>query len=328
MNRLPPNATIEVDQTVSWPLASQAVIDDEIAAAIQAGLSFWAFDSYQPDDGLSRALSLYLSSSLRPNLQFCMVGQSSAWSDPTTSDGYAKSFSHDIEMMLEAGYVQVADGRPLYFVLDASAAELASLPAGGVAVALSTLRERVISAGAGNPYIVWLSGAALADYDNIEAAVAAGADAAGAYACPRLTGTTMSYASLTQTTAADWAQRIARGYPMIPTAMTGWDQRPLIERPQSFYPLSPSLTPVDYYAAGSPPDIASHVAAMAGEILAFPSACPAGVGLIYAWNELAEGGWLMPTYASARPDFTRVLAVGAATTAVRSNYLQTRSTTS
>ena len=328
VDRLPPNAAVGNDGSAFWPLASQAVIDAEITSAVQAGLTFWAFDSYQSDDGLSRALSLYLSSSLRSSLQFCMLGQSSAWGDPTSTDGFAASFSHDIEMMLEAGYVRVADGRPLYFLLDANAADLSNLPAGGITAALSTLRARVTSAGGGNPYVVWLSGAALADYDNTEAALAAGADAAGAYACPRLTGTTMSYASLAQTTAADWAQRIARGVPMVPTAMTGWDQRPLIERPQPFYPLTPSLSPADYYTTGSPAEISGHVAAMVSEILAFPSACPAGVGLIYAWNELAEGGWLMPTYTASGPNRARIAAVGTAIAASQSNYLQTRSMTS
>ena len=326
--RLPPNVTIGIDAAASWPLATQAVIDGEITAAIQGGLNFWAFDSYQPNDGLSRALSLYLSSSLRSSLQFCMLGQSSAWGDPTMPGGYAATFDRDIAMMSEAGYVRVNSSRPLYFVLDGTVAELSSLPAGGIAAAIATLRSRVIGAGAGNPYIVWLSGAALADYDNVAAAITAGADAAGAYASPRFTGATSSYANLTQTTAADWALRIAKGFPMIPTAMTGWDQRPLIERPQPFYPLPAGLTLADYYTAGSPAEIADHVAAMASEILTFPSACPAGVGLIYAWNELAEGGWLMPTYTASEPDCTRITAVGGALATAAAALAHTKSITS
>lgn len=308
--RLPSNAAIGSNGAVSWPLATQAVLDAEITAAVRAGLDFWAFDAYQPDDGLSRALSLYLSSALRSSLQFCMVGQSSAWGDPTTSDGYSATFARDAAMMVEEGYVKIDNGRPLYFVLDASATDLVNLPPGGVAAAITILRERVRGAGAGNPYVVWLSGAALADYDNTEAAMAAGADAAGSYALPRLRGATLSYAALTQTTVADWASRIARGFPMIPTAMTGWDQRPLIESPQAFYPVSADLTSASYYMAADPAEIANHVASMAREIMSYPSGCPAGVGLVYAWNELAEGGWLMPTFTASGPDYARVTILG------------------
>ncbi len=327
-SRLPPNALVASDGTVSWPLAPQAVIDTEIIAAVDAGLDFWAFDAYKPDDGLSLALSLYLSSPVRAKLQFCMLGQSSAWAAPTTTDNYSSTFDRDIAMMSEAGYVQVDNGRPLYFVLDASAADLATLPSGGIATAIATIRARALAAGAGNPYIIWLSGAALADYDNTIAAKAAGADAAGAYATPRYSGSTLPYSTLTATAANDWQQRIAAGFPMVPTAMTGWDQRPLIERPQPFYPVPPNLTAAEYYQSGTPAEIADHIVAMAAEIRAFPASCPAGIGLIYAWNELAEGGWLMPTYTVAGPDQTRVSSLGSALAAARLAAIQTKSTTS
>lgn len=325
--RLPPNAIVPSGGSVSWPLAAQAVIDAEILAAVEAGLDFWAFDAYQPDDGLSRALSLYLSSSLRSKLGFCMLGQSSAWADPSTIDGYSSTFARDIAMMSEVGYVRVANGRPLYFVLDANAASLATLPGDGISAAIATIRARALAAGAGNPYITWLSGAAIADYDNTAAALAGGADAAGAYATPRYTGTTLAYATLTETAANDWQQRIAKGFPMVPTAMTGWDQRPLIDTPQPFYPLPSGLTNVEYYETGTPAAIAGHIVSMTSEIMAFPSACPAGVGLIYAWNELAEGGWLMPTFSVSGPDTNRVSTLGAALTAARLAAGRTKSIT-
>ena len=110
--------------------------------------------------------------------------------------------------------------------------------------------------------------------------------------------------------------------------MTGWDQRPLIETPQPFYPLPAGLTAAEYYTPGTPADIANHVAAMTAEIMAFAPACPANVGLVYAWNELAEGGWLMPTYTEAGPDRTRVSALGNALQAARLACVQTNSTTS
>lgn len=326
--RLPPNAVIDRTGTASWPLATQDVIDAEIEAAAAAGLDFWAFDAYRPDDGLSRALSLYLSSTLRPRLGFCMLGQSSAWADAGTADGYSATFSRDIAMMSEQGYVRVADGRPLYLVLDAPAAALAALPSGGIAQAIATVRARTVAAGAGNPYIVWLSGAALADYDNTPAAIAAGADAAGAYATPRYQGTTLPYAALAANAEADWTQRAGRGFPFVPTAMTGWDQRPLIETPQPFYPIPAGLTDSEYFTSGTAQDIADHVGAMATGILAHAAACPANVGLVYAWNELAEGGWLMPTFGGSGPDATRTTVLGSTLARVRKAALQSQSFTS
>ena len=307
-SRLPPNATV-TNGVASWPRATQATIDAEIVAALQAGLSFWAFDSFQPGDTLSLALQLYLSSSLRSRLRFCMLGQSSNWG----SGGQDQpSLLRDISMMTQPGYMTVLGNRPLYLVLDASAAQTAGLPAGGVAAAISLVRQQVQAAGGGNPYVVWLSGAALADYSNVAAAQAAGADASGAYAVPRLDGSEQPYPSLTQAARADWAARGSTGFPMVPTAMSGWDQRPLIETPQPFYPISADLTVDNYYDAPSDAQLGAHVVEMVDYLVSQAPACPAQVGLIYAWNELAEGGWMMPTYTAAGPNMGRVAAVGAA----------------
>ena len=307
-NRLPPNATV-ADGVASWPRATQATIDAEIVAALQAGLSFWAFDSFQPNDTLSLALQFYLSSSLRGRLRFCMLGQSSNWGNGGQDQ---PSLLRDISMMTQPGYMTVLGNRPLYLVLDSSAAQTAGLPAGGVPAAIAFVRQQVQAAGGGNPYVVWLSGAALADYSNIAAAQAAGADASGAYAVPRLDGSEQPYSSLTQAARTDWSARGSSGFPMIPTAMSGWDQRPLIETPQPFYPISTGLTADNYYDAANNAQLGAHVVEMVDYLVSQAPTCPAQVGLIYAWNELAEGGWVMPTFTATGPDMGRVAAIGAA----------------
>ena len=307
-NRLPPNATL-TNGAASWPLALQATMDAEIAAALQAGLAFWAFDSFQPDDTLSLALQLYLSSSLRIRLSFCMLGQTSNWGDGGQDQ---PSLLRDISMMTQPGYMTVLDNRPLYLVLDSSTAQTSGLPAGGVPAAIAFVRQQVQAAGGGNPYVIWLSGAALADYSNVTAAQFAGADASGAYAVPRLNGSEQPYAALTAAARTDWAARAATGFPMIPTAMSGWDQRPLIQTPQPFYPISSSLSLDNYYDTATSAEVGAHVVEMVSYLVNNVTACPAQVGLIYAWNELAEGGWLMPTYSPNGPDAERVAAIGAA----------------
>lgn len=307
-DRLPPNASI-VNGLASWPRATQATIDAEIAAALQAGLSFWAFDSYQPSDTLTLALQLYLSSSLRTRLRFCMLGQTSNWGEGGQDQ---PSLLRDIMMMTQPGYMTVLDNRPLYLVLDSSSQQTAGLPAGGVPAAIALVRQQVQAAGGANPYVVWLSGAALSDYSNIAAARLAGADASGAYAVPRLNGSEQPYASLTAAARGDWQERSATGFPMVPTAMCGWDQRPLIATPQSFYSTPSEQSLDDFYDRPTNTAVGSHVVEMVDYLVTNQTACPAQVGLIYAWNELAEGGWLMPTYTPDGPDAGRVSAVGAA----------------
>ena len=207
-DRWPPNA-VASGGTLTWPAATQTTIDAEIEAAIAAGLDFWAFDSYAPNDGLTAALTLYLSSSHRPSLRFCMLGQASNWADPTTADGYAPTLARDVALMGEAGYLTVEAERPIYLVLDGSAAQLAALPE-GVAGAIAKVRSLAAAAGGANPYIVWLSAAPLSEYDNTLAAQAYGADAAAAYACPGGPTGETSYATLVSTAENDWAARAER----------------------------------------------------------------------------------------------------------------------
>ena len=52
---------------------SQAVLDQEIEYAAYAGLRYWAFDAYAPDNAMSNALRLYLSSSAKEKIRFCML---------------------------------------------------------------------------------------------------------------------------------------------------------------------------------------------------------------------------------------------------------------
>lgn len=306
--RLPANTQIEADGTANWSVATQDTIDQEIDVAVAGGLSFWAFDSYLQTDTLSLALSLYLSSKKKSSLKFCMIGQSTNWADTSSADGYSSALKRDLSLMSDNDYMTVLGGRPVYFVLDGSASQLADLPA-GFAGAISYIRS-VIQGNIGkNPYVIYLSGAAFSDYDNTSAAQAVGADAAGAYCTPRLTGAPQPYSALVQAAETDWKKREASGFPMIPTAMTGWDQRPLIEKPQSFYPISSALSDENYYEAGETPDIAAHIMNMT-RFLQETLAAPASLGLVYAWNEFAEGGWLAPTYSSDGGDKMRLEALG------------------
>ena len=309
--RWPPNA-VSTASGLSWPLADQSIIDAEIEAAAAAGIAFWAFDSYSASDDLSTALSLYLTSSKRALVGFCMLGQISNWADPAMPSGYAAVVARDVGLMSQAGYVTAAStARPVYFVLDAPEPAIAMLPA-GAAGAIAYVRELAATSGLPNPYIVWLSGASIAEYDNVVVAQQAGADAAGAYCCPGSTSSATPFASLVGAAEQDWRARGVTGFASVPTAMTGWDLRPLIENPQPFYPVPAGDNVNDYYVGGSAGEIATHVADLADFVQANPGACASGLGLVNAWNELLEGGWIMPTYSAAGPDLSRVSAIGAA----------------
>lgn len=317
-DRWPPNAS-SANGSLSWPAATQATIDAEIEAALVAGLDFWAFDSYPAGDGLGVALALFLTSASRGKLRFCMLGQISNWADPTTAEGYATVLDRDVGLMAQPDYLSVVIGgvtRPVYFVLDATPAQLGLLPA-GTAGAIATVRAKAAAVQLAEPYVVWLSAAPLGEYDNTSAARTAGADAAGAYTCPGGPIGAEPFSALATMAMTDWSDRRETGFPSVPTVMTGWDPRPLIETPQPFYPVPSSDNDANFYLEGEPTEIADQVSAMLDFLADNPGPCPSGVGLIYAWNELLEGGWIMPTAGADGPDDRRIDAIGAATSAWR-----------
>ena len=274
---------------------SQEIIDYEIDAAANAGIDFWAFDSYPPDSPLSNALRLYLSSRRRGRLRFCAInGLSSA------IPYFAAQTDHLVDLMCQPGYVLVEGNRPLFFAYSISDAQLAA--DGGIGLVaqwVQQIRTRVRQHGPGNPYIALtqesdLARAALLCQQLELDAVAQYATAIGPFGGA-------PFATLANRVEAFWDQQAAAtGFPIIPNVMTGWDTRPLSENP---VPWEPQPPPDHYYQPAAPDEIARHLEHAVRWLKTHRSAAPANAALVYAWNECSEGfGALVPTYDAERPE--------------------------
>jgi hypothetical protein len=51
----------------------------------------------------------------------------------------------------------------------------------------------------------------------------------------------------------------------------------------------------DWYQNCTPKELGKNVRHAVEWVKGNPSTCPANAVLIYAWNELCEGGWIVPT---------------------------------
>jgi hypothetical protein len=269
---------------------SQAIMDREIVAASRAGLDYWAFMGYAPDDPMTNALNLYRSSERRGELGFCMIG---SIANGGTPGRVSPRTTHELALMKEEGYVRVLEGRPLYYLWSAPKEQIDAEWRGaqGVAGLVTFIRTEAQSRGLGDPYIVLLgSDAALAR--------TIGCDAIGAYAIVGHPDRS-AYQELTEDTEKRWNELAGSGMAMIPTAMTGWDQRPLIEHPpywdRSNLPKAERLD--KYYARATPAEIARHLERAIAWSESHRSASPANTILVYAWDECAEGfGALVPSF--------------------------------
>jgi hypothetical protein len=285
---------------------SQQVMDQEIASASRAGLDYWAFVGYAPEDPMTNALDLYLSSKRRSEIGFCMIG---SIANGGSRGHFSNRTLHELALMGEKDYVKVLDGRPLYYVLLAPEKQVEAEWGGnqGVAELIAFIRATARERGHGNPYVVLLG-------SDAATATAMGCDAIGNYAIVGHPDRS-SYMKLAEDTKARWNQLAASGIAMVPTAMTGWDQRPLIENPP-YWDLSYMKKNVGlnrFYARATPSEIAQHLQEALTWTENHRSASPTNTVLVYAWNECGEGfGALVPSYQRGKPlgDSSRLDAVG------------------
>lgn len=311
--RAPFFATATSDGTLSfnpsqWGTGAQSVMDTEIAYAVEAGLEFWAFLGHDLSAPESTALDLYLASSLRSELGFCLIEDATdLWSNgaPTVS------FADVVAKVQQAGYVTVLDGRPLIFILDAG--DLATTASfggtAGLGAAMAELR-RAVQAGCGRlPYLV----IQCPETDRAaELLLDAGFDALSAYAVPPWPVGTESYASLRGALQSWWHIAADHHLPIVPPLMAGWDPSPRVTTPNALFG-SESTPPQALVTNVTADEIAEHVREGLAWVRAHPDVAETGIALLYAWNEHDEGGWIAPTYLAGTPlgDPSRVTALAA-----------------
>jgi hypothetical protein len=282
--RLPFYAKILSDSTVEIRGDNQEAIDQEIAYAKKGGLDYWAFLYYQPsirDDGfnhdyMNRARRLYLSSKHKKDINFCLIvypKHGNLILDPR--DPGCKTINEWISMMLESNYQKVAGNRPLLYLMFWGPEGTIRNVFGSVEKGrawLDALRERIMKAGLKNPYFVTLSqkpeeGAAVASDG--------GLDAISSYT----SWGGPDYRGLSANHIKHWDAMKATLKKVVPNLSAGWggprDGRGDVLQPK-------------------PQEINSHVRSAFNWIEANPEAAEAKTMLWYAWNEMDEGGWLVP----------------------------------
>jgi len=286
--RLPFFARVAPDGSVEIDGSGQEVMDREIALARAAHLDFFAFVAYPRGSEMSRGLELFLGSQARQDMRFCLICELRNWG---TAREPAALIRDHTALMQRPEYLRLSDGRPVYFlgfVTDRLVAERWGGPE-GLASVVRNFRDAAREGGAGDPFLVLMGRPELAPL-----ARQIGADALGAYTLADGRAAGEPYASLAALAERRWEEMAATGLKVVPTAMAGWDRRPRVTNPVPWEAWQRRGAGMNlHYRDGSPEEIAAHVVRCRDWAGRHPSS--AGLGLIYAWNENDEGGWLVPT---------------------------------
>lgn len=305
--RLPWFARVVGEGKVSINGDAQAVMEQEIAYAAQAGLDYWAFvDYWDQAPEMHLALNRYLAAPDKRGLRYCFVEEGGRL-DQVGTGGWRRLVEH----FRRPDYQKVLAGRPLLFVF--------VKPAKLGKEHWEELKRQTVAAGLQPPYLVLMGWQPEADGRDM---AALGFDAVSAYAYGGgYSMTPPAYAEQCAQIRRDvWEKCRALRLPTVTFASAGWDTRPRNERPPpwiNWVTATPDPTPAARQkplrdaVTATPEELAAHVREAVAWTQANRDLNPANAVILYAWNEHDEGGWLQPTLGpDGRPDDARIRALG------------------
>jgi hypothetical protein len=290
------------DTSVTLIENRQAIIDKEIDYAASAGIDYWAICYYHPTskagDRYNYGWKLFLSSKRNHKMRFCLIlppgrfAPEDQWEE--TCESLARIFAHP-------RYMKVCGGRPLIYLRQAGNPRKDEQSWARSKAASEVMRRKIKEAGLAEPYFVPQVG--LSNMGRgVEFIDKLGYDALSGYTSTgRHPGSLhLPYGALARSNGEFWNACKATGKKVIPLLNTGWDGRPRSVNPEFWYYAG-------WFSWATPREIAANLRNAIDWVRANPNAAEANTILIYAWNEIDEGGWLLPTLSegAARLDSIR-----------------------
>jgi hypothetical protein len=283
---------------------SQAIMDQEITYAHDAGLTCWAYLWYGESNVMQNAWHLQQTSSIKNEVNWVQMEQ---FGNLLGSSDFASQTPTIISYMQQSNYQTVLSGRPLWFLYaDGSYATQLSTYWGNntanFATALATFRSAVQAAGLPNPYIVMVNGSATT-------AANLGADAVSNY-IPNFGAPAIAnpWSNVESAIEAYWTSlgngANTRGIQTVPIAATGWDTRPRKQHIVNWAAIGgkPYAGLNVYNVLPTPAEFTTELQNVVSYVTSNPSVTDSKVILIYAWDECDEGGnCLIPHYNPSAP---------------------------
>lgn len=281
---------------IGWYDDSQRQVDKNIVQAAGAGLSFFAFDwydlalsPYATDRTLNNGLRYYLTSRQRSRLGFCIMFVDQAPFVPRARDwpGLVQKW---LRYFRQPDYVRV-NGKPLFIIFSPEIMRQIFGSPANVHLALDYLRLQVRRHGL--PGITIAVAATVAPNGNplnYGRLVPEGYDVTTGYNYHDVAGAQpnrpLPYRQLVQNNQQMW-QRVATHLPQryIPVVTTGWDQRFSVREQRRAF----------LYAGRTPHALLCYMAAARHWVDTHPKrTVRERIVLLFAWNEIGEGGALIP----------------------------------
>jgi hypothetical protein len=285
----------------------QTTLDAEIRYAVQARLQYWAFVWYGAKSPMQSAWRLYQSSKLRNQVKWCLL---LAVSNQGGAKGFKAASPEYIGYLAQPNYQTVLNRRPLLYVLmDSDKSVEAWGGYSGIAASLRDFRHDAQQSGTPDPYVVLLRAPAKSAAG---AARACSFDAISTYVPIMKPGYPISWEEQEGSVERVWKDYADTGLPMVLNCVTGWDQRPRLEkaerRPGAHQDLAEPHH--NYTIPPTTVQLTAHLQSGVDYVLKHPNSFPSKTILIYSWDECDEGGnAIVPSYTPSGPNTSIVDAL-------------------
>jgi len=267
-----------------WYDGSQEIMEQQIDLMADHGIDFIAFDWYWATDNSTinttvinnnkahKSLEYYLTASNKSRVKFCLMVANHTGSRITGTANWTAAAEFWLPYLQDSQYYTV-DGKPLIIVYDPSGSTAEALAAAD-AVAVTGGLAGISFAGSGSAIAVTVAnGYPYRTYYNTVLGYSEDEEE-------------KPYSDLATDNKTYWAGTAEQ--PMILPIMAGWDRRPwkaiTVPPPDGWYFTRATNTEFKALLA----DAVTYMDNNATKVTAERTA------LIFAWNEIGEGGYLMP----------------------------------
>jgi hypothetical protein len=273
-----------------WRDDTPALMERQIALAADHGVAFFSLcwywhDTKKPintmgieEDSKHLPMRLFINAANNRRMEFCLLVANHRGAEIEGPDAWRQAADYWIANYFRHPRYLRSEGRPVIMIFS---------PKGADREGLAYLQEAAKKAG--------FPGACVAGCGNVTAEE--GFQAVTAYNTRPAEGLGLEeiypYKLLVDWNVSVWNRTDRPALPYIPVATQGWDRRPWEAKNGEGLGKGSGVSP--HFARGTPAEFERYLTRMAEWMDANRSGITKDrLGLIYAWNEIGEGGWLVP----------------------------------
>ncbi|MBW8332359.1 MAG: glycoside hydrolase family 99-like domain-containing protein [Prolixibacteraceae bacterium] len=286
-----------------WRDDTQELMERQIKLASDNGISYFSFCWYWRDnkgpinpkaieaDSKHLPMNLFMKARNNQLMEYCLLIANHAGAEIVGTDAWKQAADYWIENYFKHPRYLKSEGKPVVMIF---------LPGGSDKEGLAYLQDAARKAGFPGVMVTACGNSAP---DN-------GYEALTLYNTKPKEGLSLEeiypFKLLADWNISVWEKRQSNGMPYIPVATAGWDRRPWEAKNGEGFGKGSAVSV--HFDRGTPQELEQYIKKMADWMDAHPEqATKDKLGLIYAWNEIGEGGWLVPCKDDPKGEYLKAI---------------------